>query len=366
MVGDTAAGQRGHVHIPGTRLTPCMFIAAIVVVLFVSSTCPQVEARRTPGDTGDETASLHNHDGSLPPRRITDRHSTDTVPRMHVLDEDARIFLFENFLTSDECDHLIELAEKHLYRSGVVSTDDGSSEVSEVRTSNGMFLERGQDPVVQKIEQRIARWTLLPVGNGEGLQILRYQETQKYDGHFDYFFDEQNGEMNGGNRLATVLMYLNDVEEGGETVFPNIPAPGGDNGPSFSPCARYNLAAKPRKGSAVLFHSIKPDGELERRSLHTACPVLKGVKWSAPKWIHVGHYARGDERPVRIQHKLNKVLGPKGCGNNHVKCEEWASMGECKKNAEFMVGDELNPGACLHACDRCDILHKAGGVKSYV
>lgn len=62
-------------------------------------------------------------------------------------------------------------------------------------------------------------------------------------------------------------------------VFPNIPAPGGDNGPDFSDCARHHLAAKPRKGAAVLFHSIKPSGELERRSLHGACPVLKGEKW---------------------------------------------------------------------------------------
>lgn len=66
-------------------------------------------------------------------------------------------------------------------------------------------------------------------------------------------------------------------------VFPNIPAPGGDNGPTFSECARKHLAAKPRKGSAVLFHSIKPSGEMERRSLHTACPVIRGEKWSAPK-----------------------------------------------------------------------------------
>ncbi len=69
--------------------------------------------------------------------------------------------------------------------------------------------------------------------------------------------------------------YLVDVEEGGETAFPKIPAPGGDNGPDFSPCARYHLAAKPRKGSAVLFHSIKPNGDYEPRSLHAACPVIK-------------------------------------------------------------------------------------------
>jgi prolyl 4-hydroxylase len=88
--------------------------------------------------------------------------------------------------------------------------------------------------------------------------------------------------------LPRPCRYLNDVEEGGETVFPNVPAPNGDNGPEFSECARHHLAAKPRKGSAVLFHSIKPSGDLEKRSMHTACPVIKGEKWSAPKWIHVG------------------------------------------------------------------------------
>lgn len=87
-----------------------------------------------------------------------------------------------------------------------------------------------------------------------------------------YFFDKSSVQ-NGGNRYATVLTYLSDVEEGGETVFPNIPAPGGDNGPTYTECARKFLAAKPRKGDAVLFHSIKPNGDLERRSLHTACPV---------------------------------------------------------------------------------------------
>jgi hypothetical protein len=55
---------------------------------------------------------------------------------------------------------------------------------------------------------------------------------------------------NGGNRYATVLMYLADTEEGGETVFPNIPAPGGVN-EGFSECAKYHLAAKPVKGTGA-------------------------------------------------------------------------------------------------------------------
>ena len=56
----------------------------------------------------------------------------------------------------------------------------------------------------------------------------------------------------------------------------------------FSECAMKGLAAKPRKGSAVLFWSIKPNGQFDHRSMHGACPVIKGVKWSAPKWWAAG------------------------------------------------------------------------------
>ena len=132
---------------------------------------------------------------------------------MEVLDEDARIFMFHGFLSPEECDHIIALAEPKLQRSGVVADDEGHSAISDIRTSAGMFLERAQDAVVADIERRIARWTLLPANHGEGLQVLRYDASQKYDAHFDFFFDK-NSASNGGNRYATVLTYLSDVEEG--------------------------------------------------------------------------------------------------------------------------------------------------------
>lgn len=105
-----------------------------------------------------------------------------------------------------------------------------------------------KDEVVADIEERIAAWTFLPRGklpilvshgylpifelrisnlfifllpeNGEAIQILRYEHGQKYEPHFDYFHDKANQEL-GGHRVATVLMYLSDVEKGGETVFPD-------------------------------------------------------------------------------------------------------------------------------------------------
>lgn len=109
--------------------------------------------------------------------------------------------------------------------------------------------------------------------------------------HWDYFFDDANIK-NGGNRYATVLMYLAAAEEGGETVFPKVPG----HNPEFSACARNAMAVKPRKGDAILFHSLNvTDGSLEDRSMHGACPVLKGEKWSMTKWIHSGWYRMGDK-----------------------------------------------------------------------
>ena len=83
---------------------------------------------------------------------------------------------------SEEADHIRELAEPHIARSGVVDTDTGKSKLDDIRTSHGMFLRRRQDDVVAAVEERIAEWTLLPVEYGEGLQVLRYEIGQKYKG----------------------------------------------------------------------------------------------------------------------------------------------------------------------------------------
>lgn len=283
-------------------------------------------------------------------------------PRIEVLHEEGRIFLYHNFLSDEECDHIIKLAEPKLERSGVVDTQTGKEDVSNVRTSKGMFLQRGHDPVIAGIEARIAKWTLMPAGNGEGLQVLRYEKGQEYEGHYDYFFHRE-GTENGGNRYLTVLMYLNDVEEGGETCFPNIPAPNGDNGPEFSDCARKVLAAKPKKGNAVLFHSIKPNGELERLSLHTACPVIKGVKWSAPKWVHVGHYAVSGEQPVAIQQVTQVDRDYPDCKDKDAACESWAGNGECERNVAFMIGSMDLPGHCIKSCGKCASFYEYRGAQ---
>ncbi|WOL05856.1 putative prolyl 4-hydroxylase 3 isoform X1 [Canna indica] len=224
----------------------------------------------------------------LPVDEAKDGPGQKGEPWTEILSWEPRASIFHNFLSRDECEYLIELAKPRMKKSTVVDSTTGKSKDSRVRTSSGMFLRRGQDKIIRAIEKRIADFTFIPVENGEGLQILHYEVGQKYDPHFDYFLDELNTK-NGGQRLATLLMYLSDVDEGGETVFPaakvNISSLPWYN--ELSECGKKGLSVKPKMGDALLFRSMRPDATLDPSSLHGGCPVIKGNKWSSTKWMHV-------------------------------------------------------------------------------
>ncbi|GJP37466.1 hypothetical protein CLOM_g21869 [Closterium sp. NIES-68] len=256
-----------------------------------------------------------------------------------------RAFLYKQFLTDAECDHIIARAAPKLERSGVVNNDDGSSFVSDIRTSSGTFIDKGADAVMQRVEQRISEWTFLPLHNQESLQVLRYTHGQKYEPHVDYFHDPLNTQR-GGHRYATVLMYLNNVTLGGETVFPKVK----DDTPkddTWSDCAKGFLAVKPEKGDALLFFNLHPDGTPDPTSLHYACPVVEGVKWSAPKWIHVADF----DKPVGTADAGDAADGSAGgdgaCTDSNAYCQYWAEAGECEKNPVYMRD------ACRKACNIC-------------
>ncbi|GMI86923.1 hypothetical protein like AT3G28480 [Hibiscus trionum] len=257
-----------------------------------------------------------------------------------------RAFIYKGFLTSEECDHLITLAKDKLEKSMVADNQSGKSVPSEVRTSSGMFLNKAQDQVVADIETRIAAWTFLPIENGEAIQILHYEHGQKYEPHFDFFHDKANQEL-GGHRIATVLMYLSDVESGGETVFPNAKGRLSQiKDESWSECAKNVFAVKPRKGDALLFFSLHPDATTDTDSLHGSCPVIKGEKWSATKWIHVRAFDKSKKHS-------NGQSAVGDCVDENENCSVWAKTGECEKNPSYMVGTNASPGYCRKSCNVC-------------
>ncbi|XP_066357189.1 probable prolyl 4-hydroxylase 3 [Miscanthus floridulus] len=206
---------------------------------------------------------------------------------MEELSTEPRATVYHNFLSKKECDHLISLAKPHMTRSKVVDSLTGERKESSSRTSSGMSLTRGQDTIIRTIEKRIADYTSIPIENGEGLQVLHYAIGQKFEPHFDYT-DVSLVTKNGGPCMATLLMYLSDVEKGGETVFPNATA----KGKLSHQCLKLKsgISVKPKMGDALLFWSMKPDGSRDPTSLHGASPVIKGDKWSATKWMHVNKY----------------------------------------------------------------------------
>ena len=189
---------------------------------------------------------------------------------VQVASVEPRIYVYPNFLTEEECDHIIELGIQHGLERSRVATNDAEN-LSEQRTSYGAFLTPG-DPVLSKIEGKIAVWTHLPVEHGEPFYLLRYQQGQQYKPHWDYFDTKLPGMEKyigaSGQRTATVLLYLATPEEGGETIFPTAEL--------MVPCVR---------GTAVLFYSHTGDHTLDPKSYHGGMPVAKGTKYCCTKWI---------------------------------------------------------------------------------
>lgn len=252
--------------------------------------------------------------------------------------------VYRGFLTAEECEHLVELAKPSLQKSTVVDNDTGGSVGSVVRTSSGMFLMRGEDEVVESIERRIAAWTHVPESHGEGLQVLRYERGQEYRPHFDYFHNSvHTTRSQGGQRVGTVLMYLTDVEKGGETTFPN--AGEGERAPSdASTCARGKVAVAPKAGDALYFRSLHHNLSFDVLSSHAGCPVELGVKYSATKWMHVSDIEDGS---------AGVTMPPGVCKDVNENCKGWAKAGECEINPSFMIGRGRAKGNCMRSCGAC-------------
>lgn len=187
------------------------------------------------------------------------------------------IVVLDNVLTDVECGALIERARGQLQRSGVVDRETGNSVVSDVRTSEGTHFPRGDGEIVTTIERRLSKLTGLDTQRFEPMQILHYNTGGEYKPHNDYFAPDSAGgraqAKRGGNRIATLILYLNNVEDGGETYFP-----------------RPGVEVRPRRGRAVYFEYMNAKHELDIRCEHAGQPVQKGEKWIATKWMRVGNY----------------------------------------------------------------------------
>ncbi len=184
-----------------------------------------------------------------------------------------RVVVFGGLLSADECAQLIELARPRLARSETVQQATGGTEVNAARTSRGMFFRRAETELVERIERRIAALVNWPLERGEPIQVLHYQPGAQYEPHYDYFDPAQPGTPKilerGGQRVGTLVMYLNTPARGGGTTFPAV-----------------GLEVGATMGNAVFFSYGR--AHPSTKTLHGGAPVVEGEKWVATKWLRAG------------------------------------------------------------------------------
>jgi prolyl 4-hydroxylase len=207
-------------------------------------------------------AAPQNHEPQPVP--VPDAALGDSPSKIRVLDRDVTV------LMNMKHPRVIVLGGPRMARSETVDNVTGGSEVNVARTSRGMFFERGETGVIDRVERRIAAMLGWPVENGEGLQVLHYKPGAEYKPHYDYFDPVHPGSASilkrGGQRVGTLLMYLNTPRKGGGTTFPDV-----------------GLEVAPIKGNAVWFSYDR--AHVNTKSLHGGAPVIEGEKWVATKWL---------------------------------------------------------------------------------
>ncbi|XP_026866807.2 prolyl 4-hydroxylase subunit alpha-2 isoform X2 [Electrophorus electricus] len=184
--------------------------------------------------------------------------------------DNPHIVRYLEVLSDEEIEKIKELAKPRLARATVRDPKTGVLITAHYRVSKSAWLEAEEDPVIARVNQRIEDVTALSVDTAELLQVANYGVGGQYEPHYDFSRRPFDSNLKvDGNRLATYLNYMSDVEAGGATVFPD-----------------FGAAIKPRKGTAVFWYNLFRSGEGDYRTRHAACPVLVGSKWVSNKWFH--------------------------------------------------------------------------------
>ena len=217
------------------------------------------------------------------PPRLAPGSSIRTADRVvSVVARVARPFIavLANVLSAEECAELIALARPRLMPSTVVDPVTGENRVAEHRNSEGMFFVLRETPLISALDARFSQIMNLPIVHGEGLQVLRYGPGTRSTPHFDFLVPRNTASeqslRRSGQRVSSLVVYLNDVPGGGETTFPQV-----------------GLTVSPQRGNAVYFEYCNGRGQVDAGSLHAGAPVTHGEKWAVTKWMR--------ERPFTSQ-----------------------------------------------------------------
>lgn len=239
----------------------CVFIVVcLVVIIFCLVSHLSRQKKFEPGTTQVLSGTRDLGDG--------------TVVVLQVAHEDPLVLVGEGFLSEEESKHLISENETLLHRSTVYAKD-GSHEEDKSRTSSTAFLPTGSPgSLIEKLEQRASLLLSVPKNHLERLQMIRYEPSEKYDQHVDFF---TSGPDKLNNRTKTALVYLNNLDpkdDGGSTHF-----------------SKLNLKIKPKVGRVVVWHNCAAeygkaatDKNCDDRTLHAGEPPMSSVKFALNIW----------------------------------------------------------------------------------
>ena len=177
------------------------------------------------------------------------------------------MYVFHDFLPPVQRALLIERIDRDAFPSKLYASDPDR----EFRTSSSCDMNR-YDWDIRAIDQRISHLLGVMEEFGETLQGQRYEGGQQFKPHQDYFHVSEpywKGEVyGGGQRTWTAMVFLNDVEEGGQTEFTDL-----------------GVSVEPRAGTLLIWNNVKPDGTPNELTIHAGRPVVKGVKHIITKWF---------------------------------------------------------------------------------
>ena len=212
-------------------------------------------------------------------------HDGRTVHVNAVIDA-PKLAVLSGLLSSEECAALIAEARSLMAPSLVIDAQNVGATLDDSRTSSGMHFPLGVSAIADQIQRRMMSVIELPIDRAEPLQVLRYGPGDEYVAHYDFFDadDPSNSDHAGesgptttvsqfGQRCATMICYLSEVESGGATEFPDA-----------------GFEVLPEPGRAVYFTYLDAHGQVDRMSLHGGAPVLSGEKWIVTQWCRQRSY----------------------------------------------------------------------------
>jgi len=288
---------------------------------------------------------------------------TDETATSEIVTHNKEPFVatLDNCLTRKECEHMINISKPSMKKSLVSCGKIGVE--SSGRTSQNAWIQHDHDEITKRIGEKIAKIVGMPLENAEAFQVIYYDTLAEYRNHYDSW--EHDGSektlrcmKNGGARLKTALVYLNDVEEGGSTRM-----------------TRLNIDVFPKMGKMLLFENTYPGTNIKHpMSEHAGTPVIKGEKYAFNLWFkecrskkiysefNPGYYSK-NQNNLSIETNVFNVTSPTSITNEQEQSlykyrqltklrEKFTKVSE--KKHIYKADEVLTEYECKQIIDNCD------------